>query len=76
MGNTCWNRALQPINHVSEHADTIKYDVYLKKSEPISLTGEAGEIPPEPSSRPPRPEAESKMQTAKEPEKISTRTLL
>jgi hypothetical protein len=31
--------------------------------------GEAGGIPPEPPFRPPRPEAEAKRQTAKEPEK-------
>jgi len=33
---------------------------YLKKSEPISLTGSAGGIPPKPPFRPPRPEAEAK----------------
>jgi len=49
--------------------------VYLKKSEPILLTGSAGGIPPEPPFRPPRPEAEAKRQTAKEPEKMSARTL-
>ncbi len=49
--------------------------VYLKKSEQISLTGSAGGIPPEPPFRPPRPEAEAKRQTAKEPEKMSARTL-
>lgn len=37
--------------------------------------GEAGGIPPEPPFRPPRPEAEAKRQTAKEPEKMSARTL-
>jgi hypothetical protein len=47
----------------------------LKKSEPILLTGSAGGIPPEPPFRPPRPEAEAKRQTAKEPEKMSARTL-
>jgi len=41
--------------------------VYLKKSEPISLTGSAGGIPPELPFRPPRSEAEAKRQTAKEP---------
>jgi len=34
--------------------------VYLKKSEPILLTGSAGGIPPEPPFRPPSPEAEAK----------------
>jgi len=43
--------------------------VYLKKSEPILLTGSAGGIPPAPPFRPPRPEAEAERQTAKEPEK-------
>jgi len=47
----------------------------LKKSEPISLTGSAGGIPPELPFRPPRSEAEAKRQTAKEPEKMSARTL-
>jgi len=50
--------------------------VYLKKSElilrPIGL---AGGIPPKPPFRPPRLEAEAKRQTAKEPEKMSARTL-
>ncbi|HPJ80569.1 MAG TPA: hypothetical protein PLF70_02640 [Candidatus Portnoybacteria bacterium] len=49
--------------------------MYLKKSEPISLTGSAGGIPPDPPFRPPRLEAEAKRQTAKEPEKMSARTL-
>jgi len=49
--------------------------VYLKKSEPISLTGSAGGLPPEPPFRSPRPKAEAKRQTAKEPEKMSARTL-
>jgi hypothetical protein len=49
--------------------------VYLKKSEPILLTGSAGGIPPEPPSRTPRPEAEAERQTVKEPEKMSARTL-
>jgi len=43
--------------------------VYLKISEPISLTGSAGGIPPKPPFRPPRPEAEAKRQIAKELEK-------
>jgi len=34
--------------------------VYLKISEPISLTGSAGGIPPKPPFRPPRLEAEAK----------------
>jgi len=33
--------------------------VYLKKSEPILLTGSAGGIPPEPPFRPPRQKAEA-----------------
>jgi len=33
--------------------------VYLKKSEPILLTGSAGGIPPDPPSRPPRQKAEA-----------------
>jgi len=49
--------------------------VYLKISEQISLTGSAGGIPPTPPFRPPRPEAEAKRQAAKEPEKMSARTL-
>jgi len=56
--------------------------VYLKISELISLTGSAGgraktEPPFRPPrlARPPRLEAEAKRQTAKEPEKISARTL-
>jgi len=49
--------------------------VYLKISEPISLTGSAGGIPPKPPFRPPRLEAEAKRQTTKEPEKMSARTL-
>jgi len=49
--------------------------VYLKISELISLTGSAGGIPPKPPFRPPRLEAEAKRQTAKEPEKMSARTL-
>jgi len=49
--------------------------MYLKISEPISLTGSAGGIPPKPPFRPPRLEAEAKRQTAKEPEKMSARTL-
>jgi hypothetical protein len=49
--------------------------MYLKISEPILLTGSAGGIPPEPPLRPPRPKAEAKGQTAKEPEKMSARTL-
>jgi len=50
--------------------------VYLKKSELIlRLIGSAGGIPPEPPFRPPRLEAEAKRQNAKEPEKISARTL-
>ena len=49
--------------------------VYLKKSEPILLTGSAGGIPPEPPFRPPRQKAEAEKQTAKEPEKMSARTL-
>jgi len=48
--------------------------MYLKISEPISLTGSAGGIPPEPPFRPPRPKAEGERQTAKEPEKMSART--
>jgi len=32
---------------------------YLKKSEPILLTGSAGGIPPEPPFRPPRQKAEA-----------------
>jgi hypothetical protein len=34
--------------------------MYLKISEPISLTGSAGGIPPEPPFRPPRQKAEAK----------------
>jgi len=60
--------------------------VYLKISEPISLTGSAGgRAKTEPPFRPPRlacpteavrrREAEAKRQTAKEPEKMSARTL-
>ena len=50
--------------------------VYLKKSELILRPiGSAGGIPLKPPSRPPRLEAEAKRQTAKEPEKISARTL-
>jgi hypothetical protein len=49
--------------------------VYLKKSEPILLTGSAGGIPPEPPFRPPRQKAEAERQTAKEPGKMSARTL-
>jgi len=50
--------------------------MYLKISEPISLTGSAGgRAKTEPPFRPPRPKAEAKRQTAKEPEKMSARTL-
>jgi len=50
--------------------------VYLKKSELILRPiGSAGGIPLEPPFRPPRLEAEAKRQTAKEPEKMSARTL-
>jgi len=60
--------------------------VYLKISEPISLTGSAGgRAKTKPPFRPPRlvypteavrrREAEAKRQTAKEPEKMSARTL-
>jgi hypothetical protein len=49
--------------------------VYLKKSEPILLTGSAGGIPTEPPLRPPRQKAEAERQTVKEPEKMSARTL-
>jgi len=49
--------------------------VYLKISEPISLTDLAGRIPPKPPFRLPRPKAEAKRQTAKEPENKSARTL-
>jgi len=49
--------------------------VYLKISEPISLTGSAGgRAKTTPPFRPPRLEAEAKRQTAKEPEKMSART--
>jgi hypothetical protein len=49
--------------------------VYLKKSEPILLTGSAGEISPELPFRSPRQKAEAEKQTAKEPEKMSAQTL-
>jgi len=50
--------------------------MYLKISEPISLTGSAGgRAKTEPLFRPPRPKAEAERQTAKEPEKMSARTL-
>jgi len=63
--------------------------MYLKISEPISLTGSAGgRAKTKPPFRPPRPKAEAKSlprsereafyywgQTAKEPEKMSARTL-
>jgi len=50
--------------------------VYLKISELISLTGSAGgRAKTEPPFRPPRLEAEAKRQTAKEPERMSARTL-
>ena len=60
--------------------------VYLKISEPISLTGSAGgRAKTKPPFRPPRlvypteavrrREAEAKRQTTKEPEKMSARTL-
>jgi len=49
--------------------------VYLKKSEPISLTGLADGIPPESPFRQLCLKAEDKRQTAKEPEKMSARTL-
>jgi hypothetical protein len=41
----------------------------------LRAIGSAGGIPPEPPIRPPRLEAEAKRQTAKEPEKMSARTL-
>jgi len=50
--------------------------VFTKKFELILRPiGSAGGIPPEPPFRPPRLEAEAKRQTAKEPEKMSARTL-
>jgi hypothetical protein len=50
--------------------------VYLKKFELIlRAIGSAGGIPPKPTFRPPRLEAEAKRQTAKESEKMSARTL-
>jgi len=49
--------------------------VYLKKSEPILLTGSAGgRAKTEPPFCPPRLEAEAERQTAKEAEKMSART--
>ncbi|MDO9565843.1 MAG: hypothetical protein Q7J15_03790 [Candidatus Desulfaltia sp.] len=47
----------------------------MKISEPKLRLGSAGGIPPKPPFRPPRLEAEAKRQTAKEPEKMSARTL-
>jgi hypothetical protein len=39
--------------------------VYLKISEPISLTGSAGGIPPKPPFRPPRQKAEAERTISK-----------
>jgi len=63
----------EPSQRASQHQHLPIGGGYLKKSEPISLTGSAGGIPPKPPFRPPRPEA--KRQTAKEPEKMSAQTL-
>jgi len=51
--------------------------MYLKKSEPILLTGSAGgRAKTEPPFRPTTPKSGSgKAKTAKEPEKMSARTL-
>ncbi len=65
----------EPQHRASQPQHLLTGGVYLKKYEPILLTGSAGGIPPEPSFRPPRPKAEAKKQTAKEPEKMSARTL-
>jgi len=72
-----------PSQRASQQRDFPTGGVYLKKSEPISLTGSAGgRAKTEPPFRPPRlacptnrREAEAKRQTAKEPEKMLARTL-
>jgi len=71
----CLKSAGEPSQRASQPQHLPTGGVYLKKSEPISLTGSAGGIPPEPPFRPPRQKAEAERQTAKEPGKMSTRTL-
>ncbi len=44
---------------IFKHPENKNGGVYLKKSEPILLTGSAGGIPPEPPFRPPRQKAEA-----------------